>query len=123
MRIVTIEFALTIARFFVFVALTLRLTRPLIQIFHKAQRRRGSTFVRLFQTAWLYFSRVPEFVLLVALYVYYVNRLFVIGLTSPVTLEDALFLDIALGGYWLLEALPFRQRRHVDQEATQTHFR
>jgi hypothetical protein len=116
-----LDFMLTLARFFVFLALTLRLTRPLIQIWQKAshQPRHIRTF---YKTLGRYFSRVPETLFLLALYSYYVNRLFVVGIASPVTLEDAVVLDVILGGYWLLEALPFRQRRRSDRDVTKTRY-
>lgn len=117
----TLDFMLALARFFVFLALTLRLTRPLIQIWQKTSYQ--SHRMRMFcKTLGRYFSRVPETLFLLALYSYYINRLFVVCIASPVTLEDAVVLDIILGGYWLLEALPFRQRRRSDRDVTQTHY-
>ena len=116
-----LEFMLTLARFFVFLSLTLRLTRPLLQIWQKASHQKHPVRV-FFATLSRYFSRVPETLFLFGLYAYYVNRLFVVGITSPVTLEDAVILDVTLGGYWLLEALPFRQRRRSDRDVTKTRY-
>jgi hypothetical protein len=119
----TLLFVLAATRFFAFVGIFLRLTRPLIHVFKKAHKNPDiNTWTGFVKTLAMYFSRVPETIFVFGLFCYYVFVFSFLGASSSIQSLNGIVANTLLAGWWWLEAFPRRHRRVVDQESTKTHF-
>lgn len=100
--------------FLVFLALLLRLTRPIILLTQIEAIEKKPSLMRYLAALKVHIIKAPETIIVILLLFYYLRNLLLypeyIG-----TIDNTLFIDIMLSVFFFMQALPNKKRRRTDR--------